>query len=278
MAKPVHLAVSLSILLVPLIAEAERERGGSGGGDGGGRLGQVSAGLGRATAGGGGSNGGGGGNGGGWNPATERPSGCNHNCKCERLDPVIVGVGASMTAAGLEEEAQLHAQGQPPAPSPRIDFYVGAQKVHESDGSLSLELAFNEGRFRLGGSLTKYYERQEGAEALTMTLPALYLGVRVTGGGPTRAYLELGGAGLETAQDPVMDSSVAGIVGGVRVEHKTSRRTAVVWDAQVMVFEEGVRAAAGRAGFRVGPLQASLRYLDLNVGPALFGPEVGLRF
>jgi hypothetical protein len=224
----------------------------------------VSSGLGQATASGGSSGGQ------SWRPNDGGEYFHDHYHPRHEPAPTVLVVGGGGGALPPSSPQQPR--------TVSVDFFAGAQKVHESDGSLSLELAFNEGRFRLGGSLTKYYERQEGAEALTLTLPALYLGVRVTGGGPTRAYVELGGVGVETAQDPVMDSSVAGILGGVRVEHKTSRRTAVVWDAQAMVFEEGVRAGAARAGFRVGPLQASLRYLDFNTGPALFGPEVGLRF
>jgi hypothetical protein len=33
-----------------------------------------------------------------------------------------------------------------------------------------------------------------------------------------------------------------------------------------------------RAGFRYGYVQASFSVLDFNVGPALYGPELGVRF
>jgi hypothetical protein len=45
-----------------------------------------------------------------------------------------------------------------------------------------------------------------------------------------------------------------------------------------MAFEDDVRAGAIRAGIRIGHVQATLRYFDFNVGPALYGPEVGIRF
>jgi len=267
--QPVLLALALSISIAPLAAEAGRRGGdGDGGGGGGGRLGQVSSGLGRATGGGGGSSGGGG------SPAPvtsgdvvyrdHRYDGVTY------VEPVVVlegGGGGAPDPAG------------PARPHPvSVDFFAGAQKVYESDGSLSLELAFNERRFRLGGSLTRYFERQEGSDALTFTLGTLYLGLRIDDGGPTRVHLEGGVVGARTRNDPVMDSSVAGVFGGVRVEHRTSRRVWIVGDAQLMGFEQDVGAGALRAGIRVGHLQATLRYLDLNVGPALFGPEVGLRF
>jgi hypothetical protein len=262
--RTVLLAVPLAITLAPIAAEAGRERGGGEGG-GGGRLGQVSAGLGSAT--GGGSSGGG--------ASTPRPTQTeewrdHRYARVEYYEPVPVLVP---TVGGAAVE------GPPSPPSPvRVDFYAGAQKVYESDGSLSLELAFNQGRFRLGGALSRYFERQPDADALTFTLASLYLGFRIDDGGPTRVFLEAGAVGARTRNDPVMSSSVGGLLGGVRVEHAVSRRTAIIGAAHAMAFEQDVRAGALRAGLRVGHLEASLRYLDLNVGPALFGPEVGLSF
>lgn len=267
LASTVLLVVPLSISLAPLAAEAGRHQGGDGGG-GGGRLGQVSSGLGAAT--------------GGSSSPSPAPSPSSdvivrdHRAYQERYERadyepvVVVGVGADTVA------------GPPAPPSPpspvRVDFYAGAQKVYESDGSLSLDLAFNQGRFRLGGSITRYFERQEGADPLTFTLASLYLGWRIDDGGPTRVYLEAGAVGARTRNDPVMSSSVGGLLGGVRVEHAVSRKTALIGAAQAMAFEQDVRAGALRAGLRHGHLEASLRYLDLNVGPALFGPEVGISF
>ena len=256
-ARPVLLALSLSlsVSLVPLVVEAGKDRGGSSGGGGGGRLGQVSSGLGRATGGSSGSS---------QSPRDDRYV---DRDRYEYVEPVLVTGGGGPLLVPPRRPSSV-----------KVDFYAGAQKVHESDGSLSLELAFNEGRFRLGGSISRYFERQQGTAALTFTLPSLYVGLRIDDGGPTRAYLEVGAVGARTRNDPVMDSSVGGVLGGVRVEHRVSRRISVVGDAQVMAFEHDVRAAAMRAGIRYGHLQATLRYLDLNVGPALFGPEVGLRF
>jgi hypothetical protein len=39
-----------------------------------------------------------------------------------------------------------------------------------------------------------------------------------------------------------------------------------------------VRAASVRAGVRYRHVQASFSVLDFNVGPALFGPELGIGF
>ncbi len=259
--------LALSILAVPLVAEAERDRGGGGGG---GRLGQVSSGLGNAVRGGGGGGAPSGGGGGG--EPYYRYREVHHDPGCYSCSPDPAVISGTVYPAGPAAVV-------PPRPrTVSVDFYFGAQKVHESDGSLSLDLAFNEGRFRIGGSFSRYFEKQEGAETLTMTMPALYLGWRIDDGGPTRVHLEVGALGLESDNDPVMDSSIGGLSGGVRVEHRMSRRVTLLGDAQAMAFEHDVRAGAIRAGVRLGFLQASLRYLNLNVGPALYGPEIGISF
>ena len=262
---PFLVALSLSIPIVPLSAEAGRH-GGGGDGGGGGRLGQVSSGLGRATGGSGPSPSAG--------PTTFRePRVCD-----DRYDGVYAGAPV-VIEGGVAGDALPEGAAQPSPPRRVfVDFYAGAQKVYESDGSVSADLAFNEGRFRLGGSITRYYERQEGLDPLTFTVGSLYIGYRIDDGGPTKAYLEAGAVGARTRNDPVMDSSVGGLLGGVRVEHTLNRRLAVIGDAQVMGFEDDVQGGAVRAGVRLGHLQATVRYFDLNVGPALFGPEVGLAF
>lgn len=262
--RPVLLTLALSIpslAILEEVAEAGRDGGGSSGG-GGGRLGQVSSGLASATA-------SGGSNGGGssspavtvWDPQREPYT------RAEHAEPVIF----------LDPGVPVVRRPEPPS-DVTVDFYAGAQKVYDSDGSLSAELAFNEGRFRLGGSISRYFERQPDRDALTLTLGALYVGFRIDDGGPTRAYLEFGAVGARTHNDPVMDSSVGGLLGGALMEHRVSRGLTVLAEAQVMGFEHDVRAGALRAGVRHGHLQASLRYVDFNVGPSLFGPEVGLSF
>jgi hypothetical protein len=262
--RPVLLALSISI--VPLVAEAGRDRGGGGGG---GRLGQVSSGLGQAS--GGGSRGGGGGGSSGGAGGSTSDGWVRDHREHEEVEPVQPGY-----VVGLSEGPPT---ATPPKPSSvTVDFYLGAQKVYESDGAWSAELAFNEGRLRLGGAISRYYEQQRADEPLTFTLASLYLGLRIDDGGRTRTHLELGAVGATTDHDPEMDTSLTGVSGGVRVEHRLSRRAALVGDAQVVAFKHDVRAGALRAGIRYRHFQATVRYFDLNVGPALFGPELGISF
>jgi hypothetical protein len=45
-----------------------------------------------------------------------------------------------------------------------------------------------------------------------------------------------------------------------------------------MFFSHDVRALGGRVGVRFEHVEVAFRALDFNVGPALFGPELGVGF
>lgn len=257
---------------------------------GGGALGQVSSGIGQAVGGSGGSSG------------TNTTGGGGSSNQGTSAEDWVVTTGSdrdhrwryvrSMQRPG-EPEVDLYVdpatgnhlirrRGRPdPAPHSEavVDGYAGVQKVHDSDGAFSAELAVRDRRFRLAGSLTRFFEqRGDGAGTLTMTMPTLTGGVRIDDGGATRVFLEGGMAVAMTRQDPVMDSSITGALVGVRLEHAISRRLGATLEAREMWFSSGIRASAVRVGVHVGIVEASLRVVDFNVGPALYGPEVGVRF
>jgi hypothetical protein len=256
--------IAFLVALTPsLDAIASPKGGGSKGG--GGRLAAVSSGIGKAT--GGGNRGSAGGV-----VVTGRGSAdrCIEGCRERRVVAVVAPAGG----LAIDESAT------PPSPDDRarVEGYLGAQKLFESDGAISAELAIVDRRLRLAASLTRYYERQPTGTTLTMTMPVLTLGVRIDDSRTTRVYLEAGAAGAMTRHDPVMDSSITGFVGGVHGEQVITRRTSLIGDAKVMAFQDDVRATVLRAGVRYGLVQASFSVLDFNVGPALYGPEVGVRF
>jgi len=257
-----HLAVVAALVLLEPLAFAGSHSGGGGGGSGG-RLGQVSGGL-RGS--------GGGSSGGGVvvRPPPSYPANRDGAVVVAAAAPVVVVTGASYVPAA-----------SPPPPdggTAKLDVYAAAGKVHESDGMWTAELALRDGLFRLGGSITRYYERQPDNSMLTLTLPALIGGIRVDDRGPSRVYLELGITAAKTRNDPVMDTSLTGALGGIRVEHQLSRGTTLIGTAHEMLFENDVRAHAATVGVKLAVLSVSFRVLDFNVGPALYGPEVGLRF
>lgn len=265
-------------------------RSGGGSSDRGGRLAAVSAGIGAATSGGGGrritgttAN--------TYNWADACPSEqyrrrvydglCVRRCPAGdlyRADGVCV---RRTIAIVIPHGGMLEAEPQStplPQGTARVAAYAGAQKVFESDGAIALELAVSDRWFRIGGTLTRFYERQPNREALTLTMPSLAFGVRLDDSETTRVYLEAGAVGVLTKNDPMIDSSITGVIGGVHAEHSLSKQTTLIGAAKLMGFQDDVRAASLRAGIRYRHVQASFTVLDFNVGPALYGPELGVGF
>lgn len=252
--RPSHLGVVVFGVLVPVAAFAGHGRGD--GGSGGGPLHSVSSGLGRASTG---------------STATTTTS-------SEQREPTRYREVDEGTASNLVVVRRRRVAPEPPSRPAHFEGYLGAQKVHDSDGGFTAELAIVDDWLRVGGSYTRYYEAQPLAAALTLSMPSLTLGVRIDDAKGTDVYLVGGLVGAKTAHDPQMDSSFVGVIGGVRVESPVGSLMTLVGEASVMQFGDGVRATSARAGVRVGPVQASLRVLDFNVGPPLWGPELGVGF
>jgi len=159
-----------------------------------------------------------------------------------------------------------------------FDFYLGIQKVIESDTSFSITGAITDDWFRLAAYGSRYWEeRMDGGGKLTMTMGGGTLGLPIQQGGGSHAFLEGGVVLLETANDPTADSSITGGKFGLHLEQRL-RKTTIVGDAHALLFEASVRAYEARIGLRYGKFEGSFRVLDFNVGPALYGPEVGLAF
>ena len=190
-----------------------------------------------------------------------------------RRQCLVVGVatasGAVIVAADDAREAR-----RPPA---TFHLYVGAQKVHDSDGALTLEASVRDTRFILIGTYTRFYESQQG-EPLQLSMPTLAFGLPIANDNGTHLYLEGGVVLAKTKNDPVMDSSISGGLLGIRLETPLAQDIQLVGDAQTMVFESDIRAKAGRIGVRFHGAQLSMRVVDFNVGPALWGPELGFGF
>lgn len=162
----------------------------------------------------------------------------------------------------------------------RFDLYLGLQKVVESDTSFSVSAAIADDWFRLAAYGSRYWEeRMDGNGKLTMTMGGGTFGLPIQQGGRSNAYLEGGVVLLKTANnmDPEDDSSITGGKFGLHLEQGL-RNVTIVGDAHALLFEAGVRAYEARVGVRVGRFEGAFRMLDFNVGPALFGPEVGLAF
>ncbi len=256
--RPTKLGILAFGVLVPVTAFAGRG-GGSGGGGGGGALSHVSSGLGRASGGSSSSSG-----------STTTYDDRDRRDYVEEQQP--------RPTSGVVVVRRRRVAPEPPRRPAHFEGYLGASKVHDSDGSFSAELSIVDDWLRVGGSYTRYYEAQPGMEALTLSMPSLTLGVRIDDAKGTNIYLVGGMVGARTAHDANMDSSFVGVVGGLHIDSPLTPLASLVGEVQLMQFGDGVHATALRAGVKVGPVQASLRVLDFNVGPPLYGPELGIGF
>jgi hypothetical protein len=162
--------------------------------------------------------------------------------------------------------------------SATVEGYAGAQKVFESTGSVSLALSVVDQRFRFNVAMTQYYEDQMDGNRLALMMPSVSGGFRIDPGGPTQFWLEGGATMARFKGDPAGDSSLVAPTLGARVVHSLTPRLALNGDAEAMFFSHDVRAFGGRVGLRYEHVELAFRALDFNVGPALFGPELGVGF
>ncbi len=231
-----------------------------------GRLGKVTSGIDTATSSGGNGRGGGGSN------QDNRPyEGELYGRRYERDHVAVVARDGTVVR-------RIRHRSEPSGGPARVDLFLGIQKVVESDRSYAASLAFTDKWFRISGALSEYREQQMDGTKTALTLPTLMFGARVIGRGPTRAYLEGGVAMARTKEDGVTGSSLTGPIVGLHVEHALGSAPMFIADVHAMAFEVGVKAYSGRLGLRAGHFEVAFRVLDFNVGPALYGPEVGLQF
>jgi hypothetical protein len=164
---------------------------------------------------------------------------------------------------------------------PRVDLnadgFAGAQKVYESEGAFSLELALVfDRRVRITVATSHYFENQMDGSRVTMNTPSLTFGLRLAGEGTTRLW---GYAGYQrvSTNDPLGSSAVNGVAFGGRLEHELTSRVFLVGTGGAMLFDD-FRGFTGRVGARMNHIEIGFRVLDFEVGPALFGPEIGVAF
>lgn len=260
--RPIDLGVVVAIGLSSVAAHAGPRGGGDHGG--GGPLSSTSSGLGDAAR--------RGGHGGGSGPiVVTEPERTTVYVEDTRPPTVMVG-GETIVVVKRRQKPLL------PMPEAHFEGYVGASKVVGSDESFTAEIGVVDDWFRVDGSYTRYYEAQQpGMDMLQLSVPKITGGVRVYER-DAKLYVTGGVVGAKTKNDPNMDSSFVGGVAGARLEMPLGDLASLVGVGELYIFSDHVTATSVCAGVKVGPLQASLRVLDFNVGPPLYGPEVGLRF
>lgn len=158
-----------------------------------------------------------------------------------------------------------------------MDGFAGAQKVYESEASLSLELSLIlDRRVRINAAVSHYFEDQMDGGRVTMDTSSATVGLRLGNLRATRLWADVGYAHVAT-HDPAGSSSVHGPTVDLRLERDLTSLVLVTGSAGVMLFD-AFEAYTGRIGVRVNHIEAGFRVLDFTVGPALFGPEIGVAF
>ena len=268
----------LAVITLSSPAFADRTGGGHAGG-GTGPLGQVSAGLATASASAGNTQQG---SSGAPSYDYDRFASCDRYRSARAHDPAYrntilehdCGYGVALQP-GVERQSEGGFRTNEPGAI--VTGFAAAQKVIGSDGSLSLALAVVDRRFRLDGSLTQYYETEMTGARVTMLAPEVSFGVHLGAEAPTQLWLQTGVMYLST-NDPAGSTSNAGPTFGARLEHTVSSDLSLAGTVEAAWLQDGVRGVAGRVGVRFHHVEAALRVLDLNVGPALYGPELGVGF
>ncbi|HEY4183318.1 MAG TPA: hypothetical protein VGM90_41125 [Kofleriaceae bacterium] len=275
------------LVLVPTTVFASPSHGGGGSGGGGGRLGGVAHGIGQSVGSDqpGGNRGSGGGNSGtnGDGYVSDGPCydyGTWIECRGVRYDRRFDG--RYMTLADSEGHVLRRYVPTPePADDPAVvDAFLGVEDTYQSDQSASLMVSITDSRLRLAGSLTRYWEGQNDGSKLTLTMPTIELGVGTTSFGGTKVFAQAGVAYVKTANDvmPEDNNSITGGTLGLHVETPIVPEWKFVGDVRAMAFQHDIKAWDARVGVRAHHMEAAFRYLDFDVGPALFGPEVGIAF
>jgi len=246
-------ALAIVALATPVYAGSHQSGGG------GGRLSQVSAGIHGAVA------------------SSSTPAGSGAGDLSTEANYVECG-SCQSAVLPVAIGARGVAVASPPQPAAIVEGYAAAQKVFESTGSVSLALSVVDRHLRFNVGVTQYYEDRMDGGRLTMMMPSLSAGVRLDTASATQVWLEGGATAARIKGDPAGDSTLVAPTLGARVVHPLSPRLALLGDAEGMFFSHDVRAFGGRVGVRFEHVEVAFRALDFNVGPALFGPELGVGF
>lgn len=192
---------------------------------------------------------------------------------------VVVGAGA-YHAGGSYTTVSGGEPSEPILTGPgRLDLYLGAHAVVDSDGATLGELRLSKDWIGLGLSGIRYVEHVDDGKReddVSLYLTAFTISGRVFQQDTTELWLD---GGLAISGSSEYDS-ILGTAWSVRAEHGIVPDLAVRGQVRYYALEHDVSAWEGWAGVRAWFLQAGYRALRFNVGPALHGPEAGvsLRF
>ena len=163
---------------------------------------------------------------------------------------------------------------------PHIDLYAGLQDVRESDQSLTLSARLAKNGMGFGVSTTGYHESAQLMKGLdsdiSMSIWRATLEARILKRARTELWLSGGYGALLSNQF----ETLSGATFGAAMQHGITKQFGLSGQANTFILQDTVRGTEFRGGLHASVLSLSYRYLKLNSGPSLHGPEVGvsLRF
>ncbi len=191
----------------------------------------------------------------------------------------ILSGGSDSGSSSRKEESTLgyaYSFGYGPAGASggvSTELYFGAQSVVNSDGATTIEARALYDDFGLGVRASSFYEQQQDMNHY-LHLDVWWLGGfwRMDHADNFNVWLELGFTGLNDRAG----LSMSGVSGGLHAARYLVGAFSAVGGARFSWFQHDVHAGELFAGLQVSIMQITYRIVDFDIGPPLYGPEVGV--
>jgi len=164
-----------------------------------------------------------------------------------------------------------------PAPF-HVSLAASYQNVSGSDGALNGDIHIGHGNVALSLSGSSYSESDQVRKGEATTDSTL-----------TRWDLQIQGRSLRTANTELWIGGgigqlrgsgfepLTGLSLGLEAKHRLAARGFGIYGgARGIIYEDDLKATELRAGLKASVLRVGYRYFELNVGPPLHGPELGV--
>jgi hypothetical protein len=214
-------------------------------------------------------------------PAAAPAEGCSLHCPQVTLDEDF---GDPYDADPIGEPVVIGDRGDRLTPPNEtlvpfgLDFFASYQNVTDSDGALNGDLRLSHGPVAAMFSSSSYFESdrlEKGEPAEQSRLTRWDLSVQGRALAIGEATVVWVGVGLGQLHGTGFEN-VTGLSLGGQLHHRLGRGLGIEAGVRGMMYSDDINAAELRAGITASVLHVGYRYFELNVGPPLAGPEVGI--